>query len=78
MFRHVVFLEHIPFFSISSITHNLTKPDLIRIDPFFKDSDSLSSQVPSTSNTPLYVHVQPIYTHNSIGIGTLLSITSEA
>jgi hypothetical protein len=33
--HHVVFLEHIPFFSISSTTHNLTRPDIIRIDPFF-------------------------------------------
>ena len=71
MFRHVVFLEHRPFFSISSITHNLTRPDLIRIDPFFKDSDILSSQVPSTSNTSL--HGQPIYTHNFAGIDTLYS-----
>ena len=76
MFRHVVFLEHIPFFSISSITHNLTRPDLIRIDPFFKDSDILSSQVPSTSNTSL--HGQPIYTHNFASIDTLLSSTLEA
>jgi len=50
--RHVVFLEHIPFFSIPSTTHGLTRPDIIDIDPFFEDSDSLSSQVPSTSNTP--------------------------
>jgi len=33
--RHVVFLEHIPFFSIPSTTHSLTKTDLIHIDPFF-------------------------------------------
>jgi hypothetical protein len=33
--HHVVFLEHILFFSISSTTHNLTRPDIIRIDPFF-------------------------------------------
>jgi hypothetical protein len=33
--RHVVFLEHIPFFFISSTTHSLTKLDLIRKDPFF-------------------------------------------
>jgi hypothetical protein len=40
--RHVVFIEHIPFFSIPSTTYNLTRPDLIRIDPFYEDSDSLS------------------------------------
>jgi hypothetical protein len=47
---HVVFLEHIPFFSISSTTHSLIRSDLICIDSFSEDSDSLSSQVPSTSN----------------------------
>jgi hypothetical protein len=34
--HHVIFLKHIPFFSISSTTHNLTRPDIIRIDPFFR------------------------------------------
>ena len=43
MFPHVVFLDHIPFFSIPSTTHSLTKPDLIRIDPFYKDSDNDTS-----------------------------------
>jgi len=55
MSRHVVFLEHIPFFSIPSTTHGLTKPDIICIDPFSEDSNSLSSQVPSTLDTPSYV-----------------------
>ena len=41
--HHVVFLEHIPFFSIPSITHDLTRPDIIRIDLFSEDFDSLSS-----------------------------------
>ena len=62
--RHVVFLEHIPFFSIPSTTHTLTRSDLIRIDPFSEDSDSLSSQVPSTDH--------------SAGTDTLLSSTPEA
>jgi len=35
MSRHIVFLEHIHFFSISSITHNLIRLDIIRIDLFF-------------------------------------------
>jgi hypothetical protein len=64
------------FFSISSTTHNLTRPDLICIDPFSEDSDSLSSQVPSTSNT--LFHVQLICTHNSASTDTLLSSTPEA
>jgi hypothetical protein len=32
--RHIVFLEHILLFSIPSTVHNLTRPDIIRIDPF--------------------------------------------
>ena len=39
--RHVIFLEHMPFFSIPSINHNLTRPDIIFIDLFSEDSDSL-------------------------------------
>jgi len=65
--RHVVFLEHIPFFSIPSITHSLTKSDLISIDPFSEDSGNDISP-----------HVRSICTHNPAGIGTLLSSTSEA
>ena len=34
MSRHVVFLGHIHFFSISSITYSLIRSNLIRIDPF--------------------------------------------
>jgi hypothetical protein len=64
---HVVFLEHIPFFSIPSTIHSLTKPDFIRIDPFSEDSDRHTSP-----------HVQPICIHNSVGIDTLLSGTHEA
>ena len=67
MSRHVVFLEHIPFFSIPSTTHSLTKPDLIRIDPFSEDSDNDTSP-----------HVRPICTHNSAGTDTLLSSIPEA
>jgi len=66
--RHVVFLEHIPFYSIPSATHGLTRSDLIRIDPFSEDSDSLSFQVPSTS----------IHTDHSAGTDTLLSNAPEA
>jgi len=65
--RHVVFLVHIHFFSIPSTTHSLTKPELIRIDPFSEDSDSQTSP-----------HALPICTHNSAGTDTLLSGTLEA
>jgi hypothetical protein len=64
---HVVFLVHISFFSIPSTTHSLTKPELIRIDPFSEDSDSQTSP-----------HVLPICTHNSVGTDTLLSGIFEA
>jgi hypothetical protein len=73
--RHVVFLEHIPFFSISSTTHSLTRPDLIRIDSFSENSDNLSSHIPSTSGTPPYV--QLICTHHSTGTDILLFGTPE-
>ena len=49
--RHVMFLEHIPFFSIPTSTHDMTKSDLIRIDPFSDDTDNLSSPVPCTTDT---------------------------
>jgi hypothetical protein len=65
--RHVVFLEHIPFFSIPSATHSLTKSDLIHIDPFFEDSGNDTSP-----------YVRSICTHSSAGTGTLLSGTLEA
>jgi len=64
--RYVIFLEYIPFFSISSTTYSLTKSDLIRIDPFSKDSGNDTSS-----------HVRSICTHNSAGTGTLLSSTPE-
>jgi len=55
MFHQVIFFEHISFFSIPSTTHNLTKPDIIRTDPFFKDPDNISSQVLSTSDIIFHV-----------------------
>ena len=82
--RHVVFLEHIPLFSISCSIHDLTRSDLIRIDPFSKDNN-LSSQVPSTLDSPSHVlppfplhHTQRVVTNSSAGTDTLLSRTLEA
>jgi hypothetical protein len=63
------------FFSIPSTTHSLTRSDLIRIYLFSEDSNSLLSQVPSTSDTLLYI--RPIYTYHFTGIDTLLSSTPE-
>ena len=42
MLRHILFLEYVPFFSISSSSHNLTNADLICIYPFSNDQDGLS------------------------------------
>ena len=41
--RHDVFIEHRPFFSIPSTTHDLTISYLIRSDLFCEDSNNLSS-----------------------------------
>ncbi|TXG54110.1 hypothetical protein EZV62_019366 [Acer yangbiense] len=49
--RHVIFLVHIPFFSIPTSTRDMTKSDLICIDPFSDDTNSLSSPVPCTTDT---------------------------
>ena len=76
MSYHVVFLEHIPFFFILSTTYSLTRSDLIHINLFSEDSDSLSSQVPSTSNTSSYVRT--IHTDYSAGIDNVFSGISEA
>src|SRR4051812_18830084 len=54
--RHVVFLEHILFFTIPSTTHNLTKPRFICINLFSEKSD-----VSSLSRT-----------NNFVGIDTFL------
>jgi hypothetical protein len=67
MSRHVIFLEYIPFFSIPSTTHSLTKTNLIHIDPFSEDFGNDTSP-----------YVRSICTHNSTGTGTLLSSTPEA
>ena len=83
--RHFVFLEHIPSFSIASSIYDLTRSDLIPIDPFSKDSNNLSSQVPSTSNTPSHVlphfplhHTQCVVNNSSASTNTLLFGTPEA
>lgn len=61
--RHVLFLEHIPFFSIPATTHNLTKSDLIHIDPFSVHTDSFPPQVPSTTDSDSSIApIAPFYT----------------
>ncbi|KAL5738844.1 hypothetical protein ACOSP7_031605 [Xanthoceras sorbifolium] len=84
--RHVVFLEHIPLFSISAAAHNVTKFGFIHIDPFSDHTDSLSPQVLSnTDSDPSIVPIVPISlnysrrarTVDSADTGTLLSDASD-
>ena len=63
----------------------MTRSDLIRINPFSEDSNNLSSQVPSTSDTPSHVlpcfplhQTQRVVTNGSVSTDTLLSKTHEA
>ena len=61
--RHVTFLEHIPFYSIPPTSHNVTKSDLLHIDPFDVDIEATDSSMPpdlplaensTTSSVPGY------------------------
>ena len=81
MSHHVVFLKNISFFSIPCATHDLIRSDLIRIDPFFKDSNSCSN----TSNSPSHLllpfplhYPQRVHASSSACIDTLLSWTPNA
>lgn len=71
--HHIVFLEHIPFIFIPSTPYNLTRFNLISINHV--DSDSLSSQVPSISNTLPCVRL--ICTNYFAGNDILLSNSPE-
>lgn len=48
----VVFLKHIPFFSISGNTHDVIKIDLIRIDLFSNDIDRPPFHTPCVVDFP--------------------------
>ena len=53
--RHVVFLEHIHFFSVPASYHNMAQNDFIRIDPFDIDTDEVvhtDTLVPETQTPP--------------------------
>ena len=85
MSHHFLFLKHIPLFSIPSSIHDLTRSHLICINPYYEDSNNLSSQVPSTLDTPSHVlhhfplhHTQHVVTNSFIGTGILLYGTPEA
>lgn len=54
--RHVVFLEHILFFSIPANSHYLTTYDVIKIDPFDID-DTTPTFIPITNIAPEVVPV---------------------
>ena len=51
---HVVFLEHIPSFSIPYATHGLTRSNLIRIDPFFKNYDGEGFKLKKDNIIPMW------------------------
>lgn len=55
MYRHVVFLRHMTFFSILDITHKLIKLNLIHFDNFFDHTDISSPQVPLTTNFDSFI-----------------------
>ena len=60
--RHVVFMEHISFFSIPFPSHTVTKADLIHIDPFSDDADDVLDSTVSSPNPSL---LQPFPIHYS-------------
>ena len=67
-----MFLEHISFFSIHGSSHNLIKFDLIHIDPFTLDTNTVS---PSVSQAPAPVSDNVSYrvpTDSSVDSGTLV------
>ena len=77
--------EHRPFFSIPFATHDLTRSDLICIDPFSEDSDNVSFQVSNTLDSPSHVlppfplhYAQHVRASSFAGIDTLFSETPDA
>ena len=61
--RHVFFLEHIPFFSLPSSSHSMTKFDLIHIDPF--DIGCPSGPQPSTVDQSSSSSIPPFPSQSS-------------
>lgn len=51
--HHVIFLEHISFFTISTSFHNMTKSDFIHIDPFSFDTEIVPPLIPRISSPTL-------------------------
>ncbi|KAG8365262.1 hypothetical protein BUALT_Bualt18G0085900 [Buddleja alternifolia] len=48
--RNVSFIEHVPFFSIPSTSHSMSKSDLVEIDPFTTDCTSDSTPISSVTS----------------------------
>ena len=69
---HVVFLEHISFFSIHASSYNATKSALIHIDHFTLDTNTVSpsiSQAPAPVSNNVFCRVP---TDSSADFGTLV------
>ena len=76
VYRHVVFFEHITFFSIPTSSHNVTMSDLIYIDHFTLDIDTVPltvSQAPFLVSKNVSCRV-PI--DSSVDFGTLAPDTT--
>ncbi|KAG8371524.1 hypothetical protein BUALT_Bualt13G0096600 [Buddleja alternifolia] len=48
--RNGSFIEHVPFFSIKSTSHGMSKSDLVEIDPFTTDCTSDSTPISSVTS----------------------------
>ncbi|KAG8371600.1 hypothetical protein BUALT_Bualt13G0104800 [Buddleja alternifolia] len=48
--RNVSFIEHVPFFSIPSTSHGMSKSDLVEIDPFTTDCTFDSTPISSVTS----------------------------
>ncbi|XP_022876742.1 uncharacterized protein LOC111394928 [Olea europaea var. sylvestris] len=68
-----MFLKHVPFFSISGNTHNVTRTGLINIDPFSDDINNLPSHTPCTIDSSC-----PASTHASDHATPLPSMASQS
>ncbi|GKB09211.1 gag-pol polyprotein [Tanacetum coccineum] len=50
--RHVDFLEHIPYYSVPVSSHNLTRSEVIKIDPFEEPIPVVSPIISEPCHTP--------------------------
>lgn len=69
----ISFLQHLHFFSIPDSSHNVTKSNIIHIDPFFGDTEVVPPIVSHSPTLILDHDYCMINTSSSIYTGTLLS-----